>query len=49
VLIAIAALEAVVQLSVGWIPERHLSEKALDLLDEAYAHARISNISASPT
>ncbi|MBE9508474.1 MAG: ATP-dependent Clp protease ATP-binding subunit [Chloroflexi bacterium] len=46
VLIAEDALEAAVQLSVGWMPERHLPDKALDLLDEACARARIPTISA---
>jgi len=32
VLIAEDALEAAVQLSAGWLPERHLPDKALDLL-----------------
>jgi ATP-dependent Clp protease ATP-binding subunit ClpA len=46
VLIAEDALEAAVQLSVGWLPERHLPDKALDLLDEACARARFPTISA---
>jgi len=46
VLIAEDALEAAVQLSVGWMPERHLPDKALDLLDEACARARIPTISS---
>jgi len=46
VLIADDALEAAVQLSIGWLPERHLPDKALDLLDEACARARIPTISA---
>jgi ATP-dependent Clp protease ATP-binding subunit ClpA len=46
VLIAEDALEAAVQLSAGWLPERHLPDKALDLLDEACARARIPTISA---
>ncbi len=46
VLIAEDALEAAVQFSVGWLPERHLPDKALDLLDEACARARIPTISA---
>ena len=46
VLITEDALEAAVRLSVGWLPERHLSDKALDLLDEACARARIPTISA---
>jgi ATP-dependent Clp protease ATP-binding subunit ClpC len=46
VLIAEDALEAAVQLSIGWLPERHLPDKALDLLDEACARARIPTVSA---
>ena len=46
VLIAEDALEAAVHLSVGWLPDRHLPDKALDLLDEACARARIPTISA---
>jgi ATP-dependent Clp protease ATP-binding subunit ClpC len=46
VLIAEDTLEAAVQLSTGWLPERHLPDKALDLLDEACARARIPTISA---
>lgn len=46
VFIAEDALEAAVRLSVGWLPERHLPDKALDLLDEACARARIPTISA---
>jgi len=45
VLIADDALEAAVRLSVGWLPQRHLPDKALDLLDEACARARIPTIS----
>ena len=33
------------QLSAGWLPDRHLPDKALDLLDEACARARIPTIS----
>jgi ATP-dependent Clp protease ATP-binding subunit ClpC len=44
--IAEEALEAAVRLSDGWMPERHLPDKALDLLDEACARARIPTISA---
>jgi len=44
--IADEALVAAVQLSVGWLPERRLPDKALDLLDEACARARIPTISA---
>ncbi len=46
VAIAEDALEVAVQLSVGWLPDRHLPDKALDLLDEACARARIPTISA---
>jgi ATP-dependent Clp protease ATP-binding subunit ClpA len=46
VLIASDALEAAVQLSVGWLPDRRLPDKVLDLLDEACARARIPTISA---
>jgi len=46
VLIVDDALEAAVRLSVGWLPQRHLPDKALDLLDEACARARIPTISA---
>jgi ATP-dependent Clp protease ATP-binding subunit ClpC len=34
-----------VKLSVAWLPDRHLPDKALDLLDEACARARIPTIS----
>ena len=46
VFIAENALEAAVQLSIGWVPDRRLPDKALDLLDEACARARIPTISA---
>ena len=46
VLITEDALEAAVQLSIGWLPQRHLPDKAFDLLDEACARARIPTISA---
>jgi ATP-dependent Clp protease ATP-binding subunit ClpC len=39
------ALTAAVQLSATWLPERRLPDKALDLLDEACARARIPTIS----
>ena len=45
VMIADEALEAAVKLSVAWLPDRHLPDKALDLLDEACARARIPTIS----
>ena len=43
--IADEALEAAVKLSVAWLPDRHLPDKALDLLDEACSRARIPTIS----
>jgi ATP-dependent Clp protease ATP-binding subunit ClpA len=45
VTIADEALEAAVKLSVAWLPDRRLPDKALDLLDEACARARIPTIS----
>jgi len=45
-LIADDALEAGVHLSTGWLPDRHLPDKALDLLDEACTRARFPTISA---
>ena len=45
VVIADEALAAAVKLSVAWLPDRHLPDKALDLLDEACARARIPTIS----
>jgi ATP-dependent Clp protease ATP-binding subunit ClpA len=45
VTIADEALEAAVTLSVAWLQDRHLPDKALDLLDEACARARIPTIS----
>ena len=45
VMIADEALVAAVKLSVAWLPDRHLPDKALDLLDEACARARIPTIS----
>ena len=45
VLIADDALEAAVQLSIAGLPERHLPDKALDLLDEACARVRIPTVS----
>jgi len=46
VVIADEALKAAVELSTGWMPERRLPDKALDLLDEACARARVPTISA---
>ena len=48
VAIADEALVTAVRLSARWLPERRLPDKALDLLDEACARARIPTIS-SPT
>jgi ATP-dependent Clp protease ATP-binding subunit ClpA len=45
VMIADEALEAAVKLPVAWLPDRHLPDKALDLLDEACARARIPTVS----
>jgi ATP-dependent Clp protease ATP-binding subunit ClpC len=45
VMIADDALEAAVKLPVAWLQDRHLPDKALDLLDEACARARIPTIS----
>jgi ATP-dependent Clp protease ATP-binding subunit ClpC len=45
VAIADEALETAVKLSVAWLQNRHLPDKALDLLDEACARARIPTIS----
>ena len=45
VVIADEALDAAVKLSVAWLQDRHLPDKALDLLDEACARARIPTIS----
>lgn len=41
-LIADDALEAGMHLSAGWLPDRHLPDKALDLLDEACARVPLS-------
>jgi len=46
VLIADEALKAAVRLSIGWLPQRHLPDKALDLLDEACVRARLPTLSA---
>ena len=40
------ALDTAVRLSVNWLPDRKLPDKALDLLDEACALARVPTISA---
>ncbi len=42
------ALEAAVSLSVRYIPDRFLPDKAIDLLDEAAAALRISALTAPP-
>lgn len=42
------ALEAAVSLSVRYIPDRFLPDKAIDLLDEAAAALRISSLTAPP-
>ncbi len=41
------AIEAAVNLSVEWFPDRRLPDKALDLLDEACARARLPTVSAA--
>ena len=46
VVIADEALIAAVQLSTDWVPARRLPDKALDLIDEACARARIPTISS---
>jgi ATP-dependent Clp protease ATP-binding subunit ClpC len=45
-MIADEALAAAVRLSVGWLPGRRLPDKALDLLDEACAKARVPTVTA---
>ena len=42
------ALEAAVELSVRYIPDRFLPDKAIDLMDEAAAALRISSLTAPP-
>ena len=42
------ALEAAVELSVRYIPDRYLPDKAIDLMDEAAAALRIANMTAPP-
>lgn len=46
VLICDDAIAAAVHLATRWLPERRLPDKALDLLDEACARARIPTISS---
>jgi ATP-dependent Clp protease ATP-binding subunit ClpC len=45
VLIAPSALEAAVKLSVRYLPDRHLPDKALDVLDEACTRVRVDALS----
>ncbi len=42
------ALRAAVELSVRYIPDRYLPDKAIDLMDEAAASQRISSLTAPP-
>ena len=42
------ALRAAVELSVRYIPDRYLPDKAIDLMDEAAAALRICNLTAPP-
>ena len=42
------ALQAAVELSVRYLPDRFLPDKAIDLMDEAAAALRISNLTAPP-
>ena len=42
------ALRAAVELSVRYIPDRYLPDKAIDLMDEAAASLRISSLTAPP-
>lgn len=46
--IADEALEAAVELSVRYIPDRYLPDKAIDLMDEAAAALRLANLTAPP-
>ncbi len=46
VMIADDALISAVHLSVGWLPGRRLPDKALDLLDEDCAKARVPTVTA---
>ncbi len=46
VIIADDALDAAVRLSVAWLKERRLPDKALDLLDEACSRARVPSVAA---
>jgi ATP-dependent Clp protease ATP-binding subunit ClpC len=43
-----ASIEAAVELSRRYLPERHLPDKAIDLIDEAGARRRIENPSRPP-
>ena len=42
------AIRAAVELSVRYIPDRYLPDKAIDLMDEAAASLRISSLTAPP-
>jgi len=46
--IGAGALEAAVSLSVRYLPDRRLPDKAIDLLDEACARAQIVRLTVSP-
>ena len=48
VCIAPSALRTAVEFSVRYIPERHLPDKALDLLDEACVRIKISSVTFHP-
>ncbi|MBR6709114.1 MAG: ATP-dependent Clp protease ATP-binding subunit [Clostridia bacterium] len=43
------AIDAAVRLSVRYIPDRFLPDKAIDLIDEAAAHQRIRRFTVPPT
>ena len=43
-----AALQSAVHLSARYLPDRFLPDKAIDLLDEAGAHARITRLTRPP-
>ncbi len=43
-----AALEAAIKMSVRYIPDRFLPDKAIDLIDEAASRLRIKNLTAPP-
>ncbi len=46
--ISAGAIEAAVRLSVRYIPDRFLPDKAIDLVDEAAARVRLSSLGATP-